>query len=1075
MNRPTPKRATQRTHIKIAALSAALLLTGVAGAHGTDTGVHSASAPDTQTQLSAAGESLTITLPDRASEVQFTLPETTDEQGAAITHLTIDGQNHHGVIRQGRSHWTLPARAEMQLTLPPGTSENDLTVSVKYDTGLTEALLGTVPFTELGNAAPQVAASRQGLILTPAAGATARGRSSVNVTTAVPSDAPYLLTVGGQPVSDRLIGRRIDDADRNLTIREYIAVPLQVGENVLVARSGETLDEVRLIVAGSAASARVTPREAVADGFTPVTLDIDVTDAAGQPTLVPYVTVERSGTLTLSGADADSNQSGYQINTSTGRAVITFQPVSTPLTTTLTLDVNGKSIEVPLTVAPARKRNVIAVGSATVSGLGTTETNISSSFQATVEAPLLGGQLAAYVDTTLAHNPTGNLRTGSGDSSNETRPVTANGPFAARYDRENLNVTYARNAAVDPLFSQPDQGDALNITAGQGTRFSASYAPYARSTLEAVIPLNSTRTLALPTGYRPGNTRLFVETRTDDNVTTEQELFPGRDYATDEAGIVTLARPLVSHPENGLTVRLIARTQNSGAQYAPGAQVAVSQDLSTASVKRQITAGAHHDTDATTFGVRYEASTTRNAAPYTIDARLAGNASGYRAQIISSGKIHTTDWNVTSSSESSGFEGKTATGTAASVLTAQTRTPVTATFSLRNTLRLSDDASGTGARLTTEAAYAPGAETHYSAGVFGGTGTLAGFGVTGAGQWRSGPWTASASGTQNFTTGAGTYSAALTHRFPLAGLPLPGAEVNAGIKATATTTDAGWSFTSGAVLTGRAGPYTATVEYGLPSQGSAAGELRGSVSATLPVTDKVNVGASANFTPTAQSVNADARYKDATTAASVGVDVAHTDGKGLATSVRFAAAHTLNAATTGTTTPFGVTADGLSTSSDAGTGHRYSVGLTYRGEQLNAMAYARYRAGTLTSTRTGEELTGEINATYTLPNGQIRGGLAAEARPNDPDSLTLQLVGAYRHWLTGTFGAGVAYRALYRPAQHDAVHSVGAELTYRFLPGAALSAGYNFGGFSGFTAESTRPGLYARLDFIVDDTPRSLP
>lgn len=1034
------------------------------------------SAPLAQAQDASSPQissnTLNVTLPARVAAVQFSVPVTVFpvENGAAPS-LTVAGKSIGAVTRDGRHYWTVTGPdMTLSVTLPAGLAQADLSITVRYETGHTEPFQGTVPFKVLPAVTTQAAVTREGLILGPDSGPVARGRSSTNITTSTAADAPYQMTVNGEAVSERLVGRRTDDPDNNRVIREYIAVPLREGVNVVRVQSGAQTDEIRLVVAGAARTARVTPVEAVADGYTPVRLTLDVVDAQGNPTLLPYVTVVHPGTLIPARPDADPSQAGYQVDTRSGTATLAFQPVGTPTQTTLRLDVNGNEVNVPVTVAPAQKRNVVAIGSGTVSGLGGGEPLTTGAFQATVEAPIEGGQLTLHADSKGAHTSTPDLVRNPtlGDSSPEGRPMEADGPIAARYDHQAFSVQYARNAAQDPVFSQPDQGDALNFTTTGQTRVSAYYAPYALATLEEALPLNGTRVTRLPQGFDPAVTHLHLEV-TEDGITKETELVRGRDYVIDEAGVVTLTRPVITNPEPGVTVRLLARTQNTGDVYAPGAQVAVTHDFATGEVQHSLSAGVHWDADATTFGVRYLASDRTGPVTFSSDALVAATMGGYRAQLTAAGKAGATTWTATATSQSEDFDGK-AQSAPGSTLNVSVSQPITAQFGVRGTLRASSDAAGLGARAGLDLTYTPASNQQYAAGLFAGTGTLGGFGVNASAQWTQGPWTNSLTGTYNFTDEQGRFTASTLRRIPLPATLPPNTEFSVGAKATATVRAGEWSFTSAAVLQGRSGPYTASLEYALPTVSGQNGELRAGVQATFPVTPNLNVGASLAVTPTTQTVTADARYRDPLTTASLGADLAHDETLGVNGSVRFSAARTLTNATTGTVTPLGITADGLSTFGDQGTGHRYSLGLTYRGERFSAAGYARYRAGILTATRTGSELTGELNGTYHLPNSQLRLGLAAQSRSGDDQGLTLQAVAAYRHWLTDSFAVGAAYRGLYVPALNQTAHALGFEATYRLYSAAALSAGYNLGGFTGLTAEPTRAGLYLRLDFLVDDS-----
>ena len=155
-----------------------------------------------------------------------------------------------------------------------------------------------------------------------------------------------------------------------------------------------------------------------------------------------------------------------------------------------------------------------------------------------------------------------------------------------------------------------------------------------------------------------------------------------------------------------------------------------------------------------------------------------------------------------------------------------------------------------------------------------------------------------------------------------------------------------------------------------------------------------------------------------------------------------------------------------------GAGHRYALGATYRGEQWNAAAYLRLRAGQYAAEKTGTDLTAETNVTYNPGRGDVRLGLAAQMKSTDPGNATVQGVVAGRYWFTQDLALGAAYRGLYTQTGLSA-SAYALEGSWRFATPAMLTLGYNVGGFTPITAEPTRPGAYVRLDFLVDDTGRT--
>ncbi|WP_019011235.1 hypothetical protein [Deinococcus aquatilis] len=1023
--------------------------------------------PVTQNILALTPAVLTIDLPERVQEVLISLPAAS----LAEPTLRINGTDVSGTAQDTQVLFRVrtPARVLNITFTGQVSSAADIGVAVLYDTQLTETLSGTLKFKASGALTAESSLTREGVIRTPVSGNVQRGRSSTNVTTVSGLDEPFTLLVNGAAVPDTLVGRRVDDPNTNLTTREFIGVPLQPGRNVLTAVTPAGEDEVTLQVAGPAAGVQITEQQLIADGFSPLSLTLDVTDVDGRPTVLPTITVEDAGRLTLATPDADPSQAGHQIAAVNGVATLRFAPQSTPLTTVLKLDVNNHAVTLPVNVQPARKRTVIAMASATVSGLGS-EYEVSGALRATVEAPILDGQLTVHADSGGAHTdtPAETRNPSLGDRSRESRPLEADGPIAARFDHPSLTATYTRNAAVDPVFGQADSGDALNVITTGDTRVSAYVAPFAGNSQDFDVPLTGTRLARLPAQLDPGRAQLFLRTTTD-GVTTTVELVSGRDYAIDETGLITFNRPLLNNPDLNVSVQLIARGPVQSGVLTPGAQLAVTRQFQTGEAASSLSAGVHADAQGLTYGVRYLAVDTRGSGTYNVDARAAVSGTGSQAQVIARGKQDQTSWAVTGQHETAGYAGQGAISTAGQTLTASVQRPLNDRFGVRAETRLRNDAQGFGGRVSAEGVYSPNDQSQYSAGLFTGFGTLDGTGVSGSARWKAGPWSTVLTAQQQLTSPTGSYSAQVTRRVPLPERLGTSSELAFGVKATATLASGAFSYRAGAVINGRSGPYTASLEYGLPTTPDSVGEIRGSVQATFPVTQNLNVGGALLVTPDTQSLSADARYTTPATVATLGADLTHAEDNGFSSSVKFSVSHTLRA----DQTPFGVTADGLSTFSAKGSGHRYSAGLTYRGEDWNTAAYLRYRAGLLTSTLTGQELTGELNSTYHTPRWQTRFGLAAQARPNDAQSLTLQGLFASRYWLTENAAVGVAYRGLYAPAQQSFAHSFGVEGTYKVYDTAAVSLGYNFGGFDSLTAEPTRSGLYVRLDVLLDDTRRN--
>ncbi|GGS09986.1 hypothetical protein [Deinococcus sedimenti] len=1044
-------------------LLTSLLLSGLAAAQTTT----DAPEPRPGDHQASGDQRLTVTLPGRVQQAQFTVPASTGVTAVQIGAATYTPAADGDLLR-----WTVPnPGTTLTLTFNAPVPADQLGVAVQYDTGLTDTLAGTSAFQTPAAAATEAdVAPRDGIIQFPSTGPAPLGRSSTNVTTVSELNGPFTLLVNGQAVPDTQIGRRVDNSGTGLTTREYIALPLQPGENTITAVTPAGQDSVTVTVAGVAASARLLRSALLADGFTPLTVTLDVTDAQGRPTVVPTLTVTDTGPLTLITPDGDPAQAGHQLRLDGGRATLTFAPTSTPGPARLTLDVNNHPVTLDLTVTARERRTVVALVSGTISGLGQTN-DANGEGRATIEAPILGGQLTAVVDSSGAHTDTpAEVRFPSlGDASRNTRPLQADGPVAARFDHPDVTAVYARNAATDPVFGAPVLGDALNVVTKGATQVHLTAAPYAGSILDVTVPINGTRLAQLPAELDPARAQLTLRV-TRGGVPRDTRLVSGRDYVIDAEGLITFTRPLFPAPDTDTTQQLIARGPTAARQVTPHAQLAVTHTTTRGELTTTSAAGVHLNATASgaerlTYGVHYVATDSQGPRTLHVDARAAFNTSGTRAEVTADAASPRGSVSVAATHETPGFTGYTATGTPGSTVNVTARAPLSDTFSVQAGLRAQTSDASFGVRGSVGAVYTPTRTSEYTAGLFTGTGDLSGTGVTAGARWTAGPWTTTLSAQQQLTSANGQYSAQVTRKVPLPERMPPGTELAVGTKVSGTLTGGTFTVRARAVLEGRAGPYTAALEYGLPTVNDRDGEVRGSVSATFPVTPRLNVGGTLTVVPGTQTLTGDLRYTDPNTVATAGVDLSRDDRSGPSTSVRFS----VSRAGERLRTPWGVTADGLSTFTTTGAGHRYALGATYRGEQWNAAAYLRVRAGQYAQDKRGSDVTAEANVTVNPGRGDVRLGLAALIKSTDPGNATAQGVLAGRYWFTQDLALGAAYRGLYTQSGLSA-HAYALEGSWRFATPAMLTLGYNVGGFTPITAEPTRPGAYLRLDFLLDDT-----
>ena len=146
---------------------------------------------------------------------------------------------------------------------------------------------------------------------------------------------------------------------------------------------------------------------------------------------------------------------------------------------------------------------------------------------------------------------------------------------------------------------------------------------------------------------------------------------------------------------------------------------------------------------------------------------------------------------------------------------------------------------------------------------------------------------------------------------------------------------------------------------------------------------------------------------------------------------------------------------------------RASVSAAYREGALNGLAYLRYQNGSLAAE--GAQLSGEIAAEYHRAAFAVRGGLATRTMLADPDSFTLQPSIGATAYVTDWLGLGVGARALFQPGTGTALYGYGLEGSFRFLPGAWATVGFNPTGFQGLAGTYSKQGLYFRLDLTLDE------
>lgn len=914
---------------------------------------------------------------------------------------------------------------------------------------------------------------QEGLIRWPLDGTTIAGRSTANITLASGYQEEVELQINGRPVGPERIGRRIDDPAAGLTTREYIAVPLQAGTNIISASSREDREQIAIEVAGVASAIKVVETIAQADGITPIKVRFIVVDERGLRTPLPSVTVEDAGPFTLAAADGDPAQAGYQLRVTDGSGLIEFTPTSIPMRGIVKLTVNGHAHEIELEAKVEQHRAAVAVASGTVQ-MGKEGIAANGELRATIEAPVGRGQLTVVGDSSGAHDPqlVEQRMPILGDGGKSSRPLQADGPLAMRYDHPDFSVLYARDAASDALFARPDDGDALQFRSNGSWRTEAYLAPWAGGSREAQVMLDGTRIARLPEGMDPQRARLYLETVRLGN-TERRELQRGRDYAIDALGIITLPRPIEMRPDLETEVRIIARGPLAERSISPSAQVATIRTWSSGEAKLSMAAGMRWQEDGpTTFGIRYQGSDQIGPARWQLDASAQIANGSSRAKVEASGTVEiaspsgqgnqAASWTLSGEHEEDGYAGVASTGAAGQRLAASLRYPLSPKLNISASARASNGADGAGARGGAELVMQPTPELTLGAGTFAGAGTLSGFGLSASAKLDRSPWLAAISASQDFGNSNTNMQASLLRRFPLSFLQAPGSELAFGVKVDAKREGGAWKVASGLALQGRSGPYIAEVNYALPSSSGNAGELRGSVGATFPLKPGTELELATSASPGMIQASANLRKRNDQLIATIGTDVAVQEGQ-LRGAAKFSATYQAQPLPI----PLTYSADGLFSWGARDPGYRISLGLARRQSEWSTAGYLRARGGAFSASGS-DELIGELAITRSMARSQQRIAVAAQASPGDPKGLSLQGIAYANRWLTDSLGVAAAYRAIWQPNQGRSASAFGLEANWRPLPEFTLSLGYNFMGYAPLTAEPTQKGFYLRLDTVID-------
>jgi len=1083
-----------------------LLLTGALAGHASAQEAPAISLPSTEMSESQAVQPrelrLDVTVPSSAASVLVFVP-LTEGQAVVPGSVTFAGQAvDDSAVRVSAlgAYLNLPAgNGELRLTLTGLNSEAATPVAslqVRYGPGRSETLQGTVSASDFALAKPLSGAvpERTAVIRSPQDNLALRDRASVNVSIDLPLNAAPEdgLKVNGVPVPETRIGKRTLYQDGHSRY-DYVAVPLQVGQNRLTAYG----DTVTVTAAGPAASVQITPRGTlIADGSTPLVFDLNVQDAQGNPSDVPSVSVTTEGSEP-SEVDSDAQQSGYQVAVTRGRATLTLRPLSVPGPVRLTFDVNGHAQTTVYPVQAGGGTVIVAHAGGTVSG----GLPGSASFQgaASIEAPILDGKLYVAADSQGVNKVTPPFaRYGAyGDASVSSQPLSAQGKFAAKYVSPQVAVNYGQDAALDPVFGVHTGADGLNLETVGDTRVGASLTQLPGNQLTAVLIPNGTRLLNLPGALISGSETLVLVISDGSTELSRRTLVRGAEYVTDENGLIEFPSPFLPVDAQGHQQRLLIsyRSPDQGGQSSTTAGVHLTRhlDLGPASTL-DVSAGALLQAGVPAFGVHATLTAPQGGADV-----LIGASGGALLEVVSG----TYTQGKTSASVSFRNEGQGYTGPGAG--SPGLNVNAAATYALSPTFALKATASGSQALTTAQD------------GTVIQNGTVsAAFGVS----YASAPWRAELLARRNFTASlfglqglvgytSGGYDVSVSHAQDFGGtLQNPGQSLTAVTASVPVGSDVKFGVTvtrdwhsgvtqAGVALTGTRAGVTYVAGYDLPSEGGTLGRARLAATTSIPIAKGLYGDLAAGVstdTGLSGSLGATLRYQDTVTRAdgsvggtqaTLGADAAFSpagttfDVKGVI-SVSYGLEWTYGA-------------DLLSTfGGSEASGTRAGINVAWRGDSASALGQLRYRSGAfgidgLTAelnleqrpdfrtqdTRVQDVQDAAANPALALRTGrlELRESFAA-AVPLGGAALTLQGLGLARYWVSDRLAFGVQGGLAYQPGA-DLASLFGAEANYSFLPGWALTAGYNLLGFdSNLGNQPTKKGAYLKLDLMLDEVGR---
>ncbi|ADY25394.1 hypothetical protein Deipr_0221 [Deinococcus proteolyticus MRP] len=941
----------------------------------------------------------------------------------------------------------------------------------RYASDRREVLEGAFDADDFRDARPmQAEAAAQenpGAVRLPLAGTVYRTRDKISVTVEkVQGDSSPLL-VNGQPVAEDRIGTNTQDGVRGVQRLTYVGVQLRPGDNVLSVGS----DRVTVKLAAQTAQVKVEPLQLVADGSTPIRLRITALDEFGTPTSTPTLTLNSN--LEPSLPDASPATAGYQLRLNEGVGVLELRPQTVPGELKVDIEAGAQVQPYRFQIRPDQRRFGVGMASATL-GLDPQNFSLADDLTWTArgyyEGPIGEGKLFLAADKDgLPHDLDPFERFPlAGDASFHSVPLQGVDPVAAVYDHPRFRASYQRTALPITVLPLGETLTAATLETKTNPKLSAFAAAVPTDQVrlrgeQAIVP-DGLRIVRLPdSGISRGSDSLEVvvlERGTGLELRREPLVRFG-DYSIDYAsGVITLNRELQPLDDDFNDVRIEAsyRLDNplDRREWAYGAQASTEGKnwvAGVAAVQLPTSEGERQ----TTVGVRAQYDNRENLKA-EVRAAYSG---GFQASLDTSAQLREHD-----------------------------RAALRMRYQDREYAGLGQFNSGFSVHGTYQSQFSPALRGELEADYRDDFAeTQQGY-VRGMVDYRLQPFTVGGGLKYNFGDMTGfsavaragytgnPVSVSLEHEQAFSGDAPTTTSLRTSYRLTDTVTLKAqdrytWGEGHQALLglDSRLGNTNFSVGYELPTSSGDGNRARFGASTSLPLNKNTALGLRGGtvYSLAGQyldaNLGADLQHRTEQYAVNLGGDIGYSgQDREWRTALRGGVSGSLSDELT-------LTADALAEFRTSGTGQRLSVGYAYRGAALSSLGYARYVNGTLAGGR--PSLTSGITAEYRQPNWAIRAGNDTRLLLDDRGTFSGQAFLGGNYYLNDHLGVGAWGRAFYQPADlQSTLYGYGIEANVRALPGAWLSAGYNFAGFDGLPTgyTYTKPGAYLRLDLTVDES-----